>query len=326
RLGPRGYAFPGRHGQFNTNSIGGGTVKKVGSAITKVAPGDKVLLSFASCGSCINCKDDHPSYCLSFVPMNFSGKRLDGSGTHSNKSGDMYAHFFGQSSFSRLTIANESSVVKVAPDTDLALFAPLGCGLQTGAGAVLNTLNVKPGTSLAVFGVGGVGMSAIMAAKIRKAKVIIAIDLQQSRLDLAKELGATHTLLGNDPELVDKIRKCTDTNGVNFAVDCSGAPPVVGFMVESLTIRGKAASVGAPSTEATASIKIFEHLTAGKEYVGCCEGDAIPAKMVEFLMSEHAKGNYPIEKLITYYPIKDFDKAVEDAHSGVTLKPVLKWD
>lgn len=179
--------------------------------------------------------------------MNFGGTRTDGSATVSNKSGDMYGSFFGQSSFSRLTVANESSVVKVAPDTDLALCAPLGCGFQTGAGAVLNTLNVQPGSSVAVFGVGGVGMSAIMAAKIRNAEIIIAVDLQQSRLDLAKQLGATHTLIGTDAELVDKIRKITPSNGVKFAVDCSGAPAVVSSMVQALGIRGKAASVGSPS-------------------------------------------------------------------------------
>lgn len=159
----------------------------------------------------------------------------------------MYSSFFGQSSFARLTAVHKSSIVKVAPDTNLELLAPLGCGLQTGAGAILNTLNVQPGKTVAVFGVGSVGMSAIMAAKIRGAKEIIAVDIQQSRLDLAKKLGATQVVLGNDLDLIAKIQKVAPPNGVHYAVDCSGVPRVIETMVDCLGTRGKAASVGAPS-------------------------------------------------------------------------------
>lgn len=159
----------------------------------------------------------------------------------------LYSGFFGQSSFSRHAVVSMSSLVKVPTSTDLALFAPLGCGLQTGAGAILNTLDVQNGSSVAVFGAGSVGMSAIMAAKLRKSVIIIAIDLQQSRLDLASQVGATHTLLGNDPGLVSKIRQLAPPNGVKYAVDCSGVPAVVETMIECLGSRGHATSVGAPS-------------------------------------------------------------------------------
>ncbi|KAK7417106.1 hypothetical protein QQZ08_011765 [Neonectria magnoliae] len=179
-------------------------------------------------------------------------------------------------------------------NTDLALFAPLGCGLQTGAGAILNTLNVKAAKIVAIFGVGSVGMSAVMAAKMRGAREIIAIDLQQSRLDLATKLGATKTILGNDPEVVAKIQQISPPNGIHYAVDCSGVPAVIQNMVDSLGSRGKAATVGAPA-------------------------------LIPFLMKEHAKGNYPIENLITVYDMKDFNQAVKDAKSGKTLKAVLRW-
>ena len=145
-------------------------------------------------------------------------------------------------------------MVKVAPDTDLSLWAPLGCGLQTGAGCVLNTLNVQEGDTIAVFGVGSVGMSAVMAAKIRKAKEIIAVDLQRTRLDLAMKLGATQTLLGNDPDILRKIKELAPPTGVKYAVDCTGVPKVVELMVDSLGIRGKAASVGAPTVSDSESV------------------------------------------------------------------------
>jgi Zn-dependent alcohol dehydrogenase len=159
----------------------------------------------------------------------------------------VYSSFFGQSSFARLATVHKSSIVKAPTDAKLELFALLGCGLQTGAGAILNTLNVQSGKTVAIFGVGSVGMSAVMAAKLRGAKEIIAVDLQQGRLDLAKRLGATQTLLGNDADLVSKIQQICPPNGVNYAVDCSGVPKVVETMIECLGTRGRAATVGAPS-------------------------------------------------------------------------------
>ncbi|KAK7419073.1 hypothetical protein QQX98_003575 [Neonectria punicea] len=308
---------------------GGGIVKEVGSGITDLVPGDKVLLSFAHCSTCEQCQSGHPAYCHSFVPLNFGGKRSDGSATFSiNTKGEkeeMYSSFFGQSSFARHTVAHRSSLVKVNSDTDLPLFAPLGCGLQTGAGAILNTLNVEAGKTVAIFGVGSVGMSAVMAAKMRGAREIIAIDLQQSRLDLATKLGATKTILGDDPEVVAKIQQMSPPNGVHYAVDCSGVPAVIQNMVDSLGSRGKAATVGAPAPGKRAGIDIFAHVVNGRQYVGCCEGDAVPSKLIPYLMKEHAKGNYPIENLITVYDMKDFDQAIKDTKSGKTLKAVLRW-
>lgn len=217
--------------------------------ITDLVPGDQVLLSFAHCQTCDQCVSGHPAYCYSFVPLNFGGSRLDGSHTMhlEGKENGMYSSFFGQSSFARHTVVHKSTLVKAKPDTDLALFAPLGCGLQTGAGAILNTLDVQAGKTIAIFGVGSVGMSAIMVAKMRGAKEIIAIDLQQSRLDLATTLGATSTILGNDPRLIAKVTRLSPPNGVHYAVDCSGVPAVVEKMIDCLGTRGKAATVGAPA-------------------------------------------------------------------------------
>ncbi|KAG6242318.1 hypothetical protein E4U25_004241 [Claviceps purpurea] len=307
---------------------GGGVVEQVGSQVKHVIPGDKVLLSFSHCQECAQCKDGHPAYCYSFMPLNFGGKRLDGSTVMKQDTQDskaLFSGFFGQSSFARYAIVSTSSLVKVPPDTDLALFAPLGCGLQTGAGAVLNALDVKVGKSLAVFGTGSVGLSAIMAAKMRGANPIIAIDVQQSRLDLASELGATHTLLGNDVELVSKIKKISPHNGVDYAVDCSGVTSVVDNMVHCLGNRGHATSVGAPSPGEKITIDVATHLICGRRYSGCCEGDAIPSEMIPFLMKEHAKGNYPVDKLVSYYDFRDYQRALDDTKRGAAVKAVLVW-
>lgn len=172
--------------------------------------------------------------------------------------------------------------MKVPPDTNLALFAPMGCGMQTGAGAVLNSLGVKPGSSIAVFGVGSVGMAAVMAAAyIAKAKTIIAVDLQESRLELAKKLGATHGVLAGTvaADLKGEVRRICPPVGVDYAVDCTGSVAAIRTMIEVLGTRGRAATVGAPGFGKEVKVDVMEHLTYGKEYVGSCEGDSLPREV-----------------------------------------------
>ncbi|KAB9006574.1 hypothetical protein FH972_026928 [Carpinus fangiana] len=306
---------------------GGGIVKEIGSDIQNCAPGDKVLLSFAYCKSCPPCSSGHPAYCHAFAARNFGQCRTDGSSALkvSASGAKCFGHFFGQSTFARHAIVHASSIVRVPPDTPLELFAPLGCGMQTGSGAILRTLDVKEGSTVAVFGVGGVGMAAIMASKLRNAGTIIAIDLQPARLDLAKELGATHTIVGSDKDIIQQIQNICPPNGVNYAVECTGVPTVLGTMLDSLGTRGKGATIGAPSPGVKGSVDIFTHLVLGREYVGCCEGDSVPHKFIPYLIEQHKAGKFPLEKLITYYDIKDHEKAFADTKGGRTIKAVLQW-
>ncbi|KAK5652312.1 hypothetical protein OQA88_10662 [Cercophora sp. LCS_1] len=320
---------------------GAGVVIQVGSDVSSVVAGDKVLLSFSHCESCNECVSGHPAYCHTFNDRNFGGARPDGSSAFTKDGEKVYSSFFGQSSFAKRTLAHRSSVVKVAEDTDLALFAPLGCGMQTGAGAVLNTLDVKEGSTVVVFGVGSVGMAAVMAAGLVRKATVIAVDLNEGRLELAKQLGATHGVLGNRSDVVEEIRRLCPPNGANFAVDCTGVPAVVRTMIDCLGTRGRAATVGAPGPGKSASVDIMNHLTFGKEYVGCSEGDSLPKEVslvplngrdeangrqfIPELMRLHAEGKFPLEKFIKYYDVKDYEQAIEDAHSGKTIKPVLTW-
>lgn len=205
---------------------------------------------------------------------------MDGSLSLSAPDGtQIHGNFFGQSSFARHTIVSGNSVVKVPSDTPLGLFAPLGCGVQTGAGAILNTLDVQPGKAVAIFGVGSVGMSAVMAAKMRGASIIIAVDLQPQRLELAKRLGATHSVVGSGEDVVAQIQKISGSNGVDYSVDCAGIPQVVEKALDYLGTRGKAATVGAPAPGKGAGVDVFSHLVMGRQYIGCCEGDGVPGKV-----------------------------------------------
>ncbi|TKA52115.1 hypothetical protein B0A49_12082, partial [Cryomyces minteri] len=303
---------------------GAGIVREVGSDVLDVAPGDKVLLSFNFCDTCENCTAAHPAYCSNFVPLNFGGVRADGSVSLKSEQGtDIHCNFFGQSSFSRHAIVAANSMVKVPADTDLRLYAPLGCGLQTGAGAILKSLAVTEGSSVAVWGVGPVGLAAVMASAIANATVIIAIDLQPDRLELAKSLGATHTINGSDEDVVKKVVELSKSNGVQFALDCTGVPEVVENMVNSLGTRGRGCTVGAPKPGAVASIDIFTHLIQGREYIGCTEGDCIPSKMIPYLIEQHKAGKFPLEKMIKYYEIKNFQQAFTDMAAAKTIKPVI---
>lgn len=256
--------------------LGAGVVVQIGNSVDNVQVGDKVLLSYNFCRECTVCTTGSPMYCENMFQLNFGGRRLDNSRAIALQDGtEVFSNFFGQSSFCRRAIVSQSSVVPVPAETPLELFAPLGCGLQTGAGSVVNSLNIQAGSSIAIAGVGSVGLSAVMAAKFREAAIIIAIDISPERLDLAKSLGATHTIFGSE-DVVRIIRDiCQPFNGVQFAVDCSGVPAVVENLVDSLGSRGRAVSVGGPAPGKRAGVNVFDHLNYGREYRGSHQGDSI---------------------------------------------------
>ena len=217
---------------------------------------------------------------MHMLPLNFGGTRLDKSHTMRCSDGSpLYSNYFGQSSFSSLAVVNHRCLVRVSNEAPLELFAPLGCGFQTGAGAILNTLNLRPGASVAVFGTGSVGMAAIMAAKIRKAKIIIGVDIDEGRLKIAQSLGATACLDGSDLDIADQIRTICGGDGVDYAVDCTGVAAIIEKMIDALGTLGKAATIGAPAPGTKISVDVFSQLTKGRQYIGCNQGDSVPQQV-----------------------------------------------
>lgn len=204
---------------------GSGIVEKFDEKVKDLQTGDHVVLSYASCGHCESCLKGHPGTCHRFMELNFEGKMEDQTHRlHHHNHG--VSTFFGQSSFGTYAIAHENNVVKVSKEVDLALLGPLGCGIQTGSGTVLNRLKPSFGESIVVFGAEAVGLSAVMAAKIAGCKHIIAVDVHDNRLELAKDLGATLTLNGKNVDVVAEIKKATE-GGSHYAVDTTGVGPVI---------------------------------------------------------------------------------------------------
>lgn len=302
---------------------GAGVVERVGSSVKKVAPRDHVVLTYMWCGHCKSCLNGDLTYCANFYPLNFGGAREDGSTATSDKQGSVHDHFFGQSSFGTYALAHERNVIKVPTTAPLELLGPLGCGIQTGAGAVMNALKVGPGSSFAAFGGGAVGLSAVMAARVAGATTIIAADVVPSRLALAKELGATHTVNSRETDPVEAVRKITG-GGADFSLESSGRPAVLRQAIDALAIRGTCGIVGAPALGTEASFDVNGVMTAGKRIIGIIEGDSVPDLFIPSLVELHQQGRFPFDKLVKFYNLDQINQAAEDSEKGITIKPIVR--
>ncbi|WP_190189992.1 NAD(P)-dependent alcohol dehydrogenase [Streptomyces minutiscleroticus] len=303
---------------------GAGVVEAVGSSVTTAAPGDKVLLTFTSCGTCPNCLAGHPAYCETFLPRNLvGGARPDGSSPVHGADGDLNAHFFAQSSFATYALAEERNVTVVSQDADLAVLAPLGCGVQTGAGAVFNVLRPTPGSSIAVLGAGAVGLSAVMAAALTGARRIIVADLVDSRLELARELGATHVVNSGETDLETALKDLTGGRGVEYAAETTGLARLLEAGIRALAPMGTIGVIGAPAAGTTAAFDV-NFLLNGRGIVGITEGDSVPQLFLPALVELVLQGRMPLEKLIRHYPFDAINDATAAARSGEVLKAVLR--
>lgn len=304
---------------------GAGIVERVGKSVTKVRPGDHVVMTFDSCGACPSCSEHEPAYCHAIFPLNFAGARLDGTTALSRSGEPVHSHVFGQSSFATYALCHARNVVKVRDDVALEKLGPLACGVQTGAGTVLCALKVRQGQSVMVTGCGTVGLSAVMAAKYAGAATIVAVDLLDSRLDMARELGATHTINGRGADLVKAITAIAGP-GVDYAIDTTGVPELIGQAVLCLAPRGTCAVVGAIVPGALLPINGSELMSFGRSVRGIVEGSSDPDRFIPRLVELHLEGHLPFDKLIRYYPFSAINDAIADSESGRCIKPILRMD
>ncbi|MGW6460689.1 NAD(P)-dependent alcohol dehydrogenase [Streptomyces sp. NPDC055078] len=301
---------------------GAGVVERVGAAVTSVAPGDRVVMSYQACGHCRPCRSGNPAYCAESFPLNFGGSRPDGTNALSAGGEEIHGHFFGQSSFATHALATERNAVKVGDDIPLELLAPLGCGLQTGAGAVLNSLKVPAGSSVVVIGTGTVGLAAVMAAKVAGASPVIAVDIVPERLDLARELGATHTVNAKDEDTAARIAEITG-GGADHVLEITARPDMLTLAVDALAPLGTAALIGGAPAGAHAPVNM-NALLGGRTVRGIAQGDSIPQLFIPQLIDLYRAGRFPFDRLITHYGFDEINQAVTDTQKGAVIKPVLR--
>lgn len=303
---------------------GAGIVEKVGSEVKNFEVGDHVILSFYSDGTCDNCLKGMPTKCRSYAQYNLSGVRADGE-DHFQENGQHISDMFNQSSFTTTTVVDQRNAVKIDKSFDLRKVGPLGCGYVTGSGTVLNTLKPKPGDTIAVLGTGAVGLAAMMAGRISGCIKVIAIDIVPERLELAKELGATHTINSKQEDAVAKIKELTGGYGVDWTVDTTGLPAVIKNAIAALAQGGTCAAIAV--TPHLIELSTWNDLCVDdKKVVGVNMGDSIPQIDIPRLLEFYKLGWFDFDKTEKFYDFEEINQANADSVSGKTIKPVLIID
>lgn len=302
---------------------GSGVVEKIGDGVTKVRPGDHVVLTFNSCGECRRCAEGRPAYCARFALMNYAGCRADGS--HTMHAGDepASANFFGQSSFATHALANERNVVAVDKDLPIEILGPLGCGVQTGAGAVMNSLACPEGSTLVVIGAGAVGLSAVLGAVVQQCATIIVVEPREERRALAIELGATHAVDPASASVAEAVRAILP-DGADFAFDTTGRNDVIESAIGALAPRATIGLVGiaAPDRDRL-SLSINQLVGAGFIVMGIIEGDSLPDVFIPRMIELYRAGKLPFDRLIRQYRLSEINEAIADQHAGRCVKAVM---
>jgi len=305
---------------------GAGTVVKVGSAVTKVSIGDRVAMTFRSCGHCDHCVEGQPAYCRTMPVLNYAGRRIDGTSALKTEEGTVSSNFFGQSSFAGHALCYERNLIPIPDDFPFALAAPLGCGIQTGVGGITRALHPPAGSAILITGGGSVGLSAVAGAVISGCAQIILVEPFEARRSLGSDLGATITI---DPISVQDLSREVRAHapmGVDFAFDTTGVPAVQQSCLQCLGAKGVFGFVGVapPGTPVPGEANTI--MTLGQTIRGIIEGDSDPDAFIPELIDHYYSGRLPIDRLVKTYPFDEINMAIADQHNGKCVKPVLTFN
>lgn len=304
---------------------GAGTVRAIGNKVKNgdLKVGDAITLSLIRAGNVSLALQVNPAFCYTHPQVNHHAVRLSDRSTLASlkTSLSVRSQYFGQSSFAKMSVVNEMCVVKCSNPDAMHLYGPLGCDFQTGAGTVLNILKLRKEDSLVLFRLGSVGFTALMAAKYLKVSRIIAVDVVQSWLDLAKELGATDTINSIEENDVVKAIKILTDGGSSLAIDCTGIPKVIESVIASIRPPGTVVLVGVPIAGAEIKLNALEFLLENKKFIGVIEGESNHTELIPHLIVMHQAGDFPIDRLCKVYPFSELQKAIDDMHSGIVSSP-----
>lgn len=301
---------------------GVGVVERAGAGVARVREGDRVVMFAPSCGACPNCEARRPAYCLRHLALKMNGVRADGSPTLRQGGRRLGGAFFQQSSLARHALATERNVVRVDGNVPAHVLAALPCGVNTGAGAAENVLGVRAGMSIAIVGVGAVGMAALLAAREAGCGPIVAVDVRANRLALARELGATDLIDATRGDFAAALVSVTGGRGVEGLIDTSGVPENVQRGVAALAMPGTYVLVGSVRPGVAASFDMTT-LQNGRTIRGCIQGGGEPETFIPSLVARYRAGSFPVDRLVTTYPFEDIERAARDLASGAAIKPVV---
>jgi S-(hydroxymethyl)mycothiol dehydrogenase len=293
-----------------------GVVETIGDQVTKVAPGDFVILAWrAPCGLCRSCLRGRPWYC--FDSRNASTPMTLEDGT-------VLSPALGIGAFAEATLVHEGQCVKVDPEIDAAAAGLIGCGVMAGIGASMHTGEVGPGDSVAVFGCGGVGDAAILGARLAGATTIIAVDLDDRKLEWAKQFGATHTVNAGAGDPVEAVRALTDGNGANVVVEAVGNPAVFEQAFFARDLAGVLVQVGVPNPQMTISVPHIELFGRGGALKPSWYGDCLPTRDFPLLVQYHLQGKIDLGAFVTErIGIGGVEDAFHKMERGEVLRSVV---
>jgi len=301
-----------------------GIVEEVGPGVTGLKPGDHVVSMFvSSCGDCRYCNNGRPNLCQSSSVARNEGTLVSGA-RRLSLNGEPLNHYSGLSVFAQYAVVSQSALIKIPDDIPLEDATIFGCAVVTGVGAVLNTAQVPPGARMAVVGLGGVGMNALMAGVVAGAERIVAVDLNADKLKLARELGATDTFLAGNADVVEEIRSATD-GGLDYVIETAGAIPAMNLAYAIAARGGMIVSAGLPASTATFAFPHSALVTDEKSIRGSYMGSCVPKRDIPRFIALYQRGRLPVQKLrsgfVTFEQINEgFDKLAD----GAVLRQVLR--
>lgn len=306
---------------------GGGIVESVGEGVTSVKVGDHVIpLYTPECGECKFCKSGKTNLCQKIRATQGKGLMPDGT-TRFSKDGQPIYHYMGTSTFSEYTVLPEISIAKVDPAAPLEEVCLLGCGVTTGIGAVMNTAKVKEGESVAIFGLGGIGLSAIIGARLAKAGRIIAIDINESKFELARKLGATDCINPNtfDKPIQEVIVEMTD-GGVDFSFECIGNVKVMRAALECCHKGwGESVIIGVAGAGQEISTRPFQ-LVTGRVWRGSAFGGVRGRSELPSYVQRYMQGEFKLDDFITHTtPLEQINEAFDLMHEGKSIRTVIHY-
>ena len=300
-----------------------GIVREVGQGVYGFEPDDHVIFTFIpSCGMCRYCAEGRPSLCEPGMDANNAGTLMNG-GQRFSSNGKPYFHHCGVSGYSQFTITLPGSLVNIDKSLPFELATLFGCAVMTGTGAVMNTANIQSGQSVAVFGLGGVGLAALMGAKACNAGQIIAVDLLDSKLEMAKNLGATHVVNAKDNNPVEVIQDLTH-GGVEIAIESAGNATVLAQAYESTMRGGTTVAIGLPHPDHQFSIPAVTLSAMEKTVKGSYQGSCVPSRDIpKFIEMFHA-GQLPVDQLLTdTLHLEEINEGFDRLHKGEVARQVI---